>query len=94
MTIRPKKLRQLAREFLAASSLAERNAEGGRPKTYSDDLILTIAAVQKLGRFSFREALEYCKDSFPDLPSLSAYHERLQTFPQRLRKDFIAHLGT
>lgn len=93
MTIRPKKLRQLAREFLSTRPLAERNPEGGRPKAYPDDLILAIASVQKLGRFSFREALKYCKSYFPDLPSLSAYYERLQTFPKKLRKDFIAHLG-
>lgn len=94
--IRPKKLSQLARQFLREHSLPERStdAAGGRPKSYPDDLILTLAAVQRLGPYSFRQALAYCADFFPDLPSLSAYYERLQALPKKLIKDFIAHLGT
>lgn len=92
-SIRPKKLRQLAREFVNHHHSPKRNPKGGRPKTYPDNLILTIASVQRLGHLSFREALEYCGDFFPDMPSLSAYHERLEAFPEDIRKKFIAHLG-
>jgi len=91
--IRPKKLHKLAKEFIRLHSLPENNLEGGRPKTYPDSVILAIASVQRLGEFSFRETLEYCEDFFSEMPSLSSFHERLETFPRGLIRDFIAQLG-
>jgi hypothetical protein len=93
IVIRPKKLNKLAKEFIRLHTLPENNPEGGRPKTYSDSLILTIAAIQRLGEFSFRETLKYCRDSFSNVPSLSSFHERLGTFPRGFIKNFITQLG-
>ncbi len=92
--IRPKKLHKLAKEFIRLHPLPENNLEGGRPKTYSSSLILTIAAIQKLGEFSFRETLEYCEGYFTAVPSLSSFHERLGIFPRGFIKSFITNLGT
>lgn len=94
ISIRPKKLYQLAKEFLRSRPISSKNSDGGRPKEYPDALILTIASVQKLGNLSFRQSLEYCGTFFSDVPSLSSYHERLEGFPQKIRRDFIVHLGT
>ncbi len=91
--IRPKKLHMLAKEFLRSRPIPENNLEGGRPKTYEDSFILTIAAIKRLGEFSFRETLEYCDTCFPRVPSISSFHERLETFPKGLVKSFIAQLG-
>ncbi len=91
--IRPKKLHKLAKEFLGSHSLIKNNIEGGRPKTYSDSLVLTIASIKRLGGFSFRETLEYCGTRFTKVPSLSSLHERLETFPSELIKNFVAQLG-
>jgi hypothetical protein len=91
--IRPKKLHALAKKFICSYALSKNNPEGGRPKTYPDSLILTIAAIQRLREFSFRETLEYCGNLFPKVPSLSSFHERLETFPRGLLKNFISELG-
>jgi hypothetical protein len=93
IVIRPKKLYKLAKEFVRLNTLPENNLEGGRPKTYPDSLILTIASVQRLGRFSFRETLEYCGNSFPKVPSLSSFYERLEIFPRGFIRNFISQLG-
>ena len=95
IVLRPKKLYKLAREFIHLYSLPNENiSNGGRPKAYSDALILTIMSIQKLGRFSFRETLEYCEAFFQKVPSLSSYYERIEIFPKKLFRKFIAHLGT
>ncbi len=83
----------MAKEFIRLHSLPENNLEGGRPKTYPDSLILTLASIQRLGEFSFRETMEYCGTSFPEVPSLSSFHERLEAFPRGFVKSFIAELG-
>jgi hypothetical protein len=92
--INPKRLHKLAKEFVRLHASPESNLEGGRPKTYSDSLILTIASIQRLGEFSFRETLEYCQPHFVGVPSLSSFHERLEAFPRGFVKNFIAQLGT
>ena len=94
IVIKPKRLHKLAKEFIRLHPLPENNMEGGRPKTYSNSLILTIASIQKLGEFSFRETLKYCESYFAGVPSLSSFHERLEIFPRGFIKNFIAHLGT
>ena len=93
IVIRPKRLYVLAKEFVRLHPLAEHGLEGGRPKTYPDALILTIATTQRLGDFSFREALEYCGYFFLKVPSLSSYHERLGTLPRGFIRSFIIQLG-
>ena len=93
IVIRPKKLHKLAKEFIRLHPLGENNLEGGRPKTYSDSLILTIASIKRLGEFSFRETLEYCGDFFSKVPSLSSFHEPLKTFPRQFVTNLIIKLG-
>ena len=64
-TIKPKILYQLAKEYM--HTLPRRMyPRGGRPRTYDDALILTIASIQNLNQYSFREALytsPRCQDS-------------------------------
>lgn len=91
--IKPKRLYQLAREYLAEKHVPPPNLHGGRPRTYDDALILTIACIQNLNQYSFREALEYCEDFFPDLPALSSYYDRLAQFTSDIAQGFIEHIG-
>lgn len=91
--IKPKRLHELAKEYLANRGVVPPNAKGGRPKEYDDALILTIASIQSLNSYSFREALEYCEDHFPNLPALSSYHERLSKFTSDIAQGFIEYIG-
>lgn len=91
--IKPKKLYELAREYLATRHVPPPNPKGGRPRTYDDALILTIASIQNLNQYSFREALEYCEDYFADLPALSTYHDRLAQFTSDIAQGFIEYTG-
>jgi len=91
-TIKPKILYYLAKEYM--HTLPSRGyPKGGRPRTYDDALILTIASIQNLNQYSFREALEYCEDYFRDLPALSTYHDRLATFTSDIAQEFIEFIG-
>lgn len=92
-SIKPKRLYQLAKEYLASRPVPPPNPKGGRPRDYDDALILTIASIQNLNQYSFREALEYCEDYFSDLPALSTYHERLSKFTSDIAQGFIEHIG-
>jgi Transposase DDE domain len=91
--IRPARMYELAREFLAAKKVVIHHEKGGRPRDYDDALILTIACIQNLHQFSFREALEFCGDIFPELPTLSTYHYRLSKISPKIAQGFVAHLG-
>lgn len=91
--IKPKRLYQLAVEFMASRPARTSHGEGGRPRIYDDALILTIASIQNLHQFSYREALEFCEDYFTELPTLSTYHYRLETFSPDIPQGFIEHLG-
>lgn len=93
-SIKPQRLYQLAQEYVSGRPVAPSNPKGGRPRTYDDALILTIASIQNLNSYSFREALEYCEDHFPDLPALSTYHDRLAQFTPDITQGFIEHIGT
>ena len=92
-SIKPKRLHQLAQEYLSERPIAPPNPKGGRPRTYDDALILTIACIQNLNSYSFREALEYCEDHFKELPALSSYHERLGKFTADITQGFIEYIG-
>lgn len=92
-SIKPKRLYQLAQEYMASLPVPLPNPEGGRPRTYDDALILTIASIQNLNQYSFREALEYCEDFFKELPALSSYHERLSKFTSDIAQGFIEYIG-
>ena len=91
-TIKPKILYQLAKEYMSALP-CRRYPKGGRPRTYDDALILTIAAIQNLNQYSFRETLEYSEDHFSDLPALSTYHDRLAEFTPDIAQGFIEYTG-
>jgi len=91
--IKPKRLRQLAQEYLSARPVPPPNPKGGRPRVYDDALILTIACIQNLNQYSFREALEYCEDHFGELPALSSYHERLSKFSSDTAQEFREFVG-
>jgi hypothetical protein len=91
--IKPKRLHQLAQEYLSVRPVLPPNPKGGRPRDYDDALILTIACIQNLNQYSFREALEYCEDHFPALPALSSYHERLAKFSSDTAQGFIEFVG-
>jgi len=91
-TIKPKILYRLAQEYIR--TLPRRTyAKGGRPRTYDDALILTIASLQNLNQYSFREALEYCEDYFSGLPALSTYHDRLSQFNASIAQGFTEYIG-
>lgn len=92
--IRPARIYELAREFLGTKKVVSAGSNGGRPREFDDTLILTIACIQNLHQFSYREALEFCGDLFPDIPTLSTYHYRLKRFASGLGQQFIAFLGT
>lgn len=91
-TIKPKILYRLAQEYIR--TLPQRAyAKGGRPRTYDDALILTIASIQNLNQYSSREALEYCEDYFPNLPALSTYHDCLSQFNSSIAQGFTEYVG-
>lgn len=92
-SIKPKKLYELAGEYLAGCHVPPPNLKGGRPRTYDDALILTIASIQNLNQYSFREALEYCEDHFKELPALSTYHDRLSRLTSDIAQGFIEYIG-
>ncbi len=92
-TIKPKRLYALAKEYLANRPVSPPNPKGGRPREYDDALILTIASIQNLNQYSFREALEYCEDHFSDLPVLSTYHDRLAQLTSDIAQGFIEYIG-
>ena len=92
-TIKPKQLYALAQEYLMSRPALPINPKGGRPRTYDDALIITIASIQNLNQYSFREALEYCADYFSDLPALSTYHDRLAQFTSDIAQGFIEYTG-
>src|SRR3989344_4925339 len=92
-SIKPKRIHELAVEYLSTRSPARDNPEGGRPRIFEDALILSIASIQNLHQFSYREALEFCEDYFPDIPALSSYHYRLSKIPPRDAQGFIEFLG-
>ena len=92
-SIKPRKLHSLAVAYLATLPAYQPSPKGGRPRTYDDALILTIASIQNLNSYSFREALEYCEDYFSDLPALSSYYDRLALFTPTIAQGFIAYIG-
>ena len=92
-TIKPKRLYELAREYMALRHVPISNPEGGRPRSYDDALILTIACIQNLNSYSFREALEFCEDYFKELPALSTYHDRLALLTSDIAQGFVEFTG-
>jgi hypothetical protein len=92
-SIKPKHIYELTQDYLSKKKIVVSRPYGGRPRDYDDALILTIACIQNLHQFSFREALEFCEDIFPDLPSLSTYHYRLSKISPKIAQGLIVYLG-
>src|SRR3989344_1234015 len=92
-TIKPKRLYELAREYMALRHVPISNPGGGRPREYDDALILAIACIQNLNSSSFREALEFCEDYFKELPALSTYHDRLALLTSDIAQGFVEYIG-
>ena len=92
-SIKPKRIYELAQEYLSDNKIIVSHPYGGRPRDYDDALIITIACIQNLHQFSFREALEFCEDIFPELPTLSTYHYRLSKISSKVARGFVAYLG-
>ena len=86
-------MHELAREYLLKEKVVVLHDQGGRPREYDDALILTVACIQNLHQFSLREALEFCSDLFPHLPTLSTYHYRLAKISPKIAQGFVAFLG-
>jgi Transposase DDE domain len=86
-------MHELAREYLSAEKVVVLHEKGGRPRDYDDALILAVACIQNLHQFSLREALEFCADLFPQLPTLSTYHYRLSKISPKVAQGFVAFLG-
>ena len=82
----------LAEEFL---SHRRRTVESGRgrPRKYSDALILTLMAAQNLWHMSFRETLAVGGRLFGKVPAVSNYHYRVKTMPAKLISDFISFVA-
>ncbi len=90
--IKPRHMYALAQEYMATRP-RRKNLRGGRPKRYDDAMILTIAMIQNLNGYSYREALEFCEEYFADLPVLSTHHYRLRTFTPEDAQGFVAFVG-
>ena len=61
----------------------------GRPKSYSDILVMSIFLYQILRRLSYREALEEALRVFEGVPALSTYHYRVKKLPKALLQKAI-----
>jgi len=61
----------------------------GRPRTYSDTLVMTIFLYQILRQLSYREALEEASRVFKKVPCLSTYHYRIRKLPKTLLQKAI-----
>ena len=65
----------------------------GRPKTYSDALIISIFLYQTLKNLSYREVLEEAYDILGQSPALSTYHYRVSKLPKSLLKFLLRELA-
>ncbi len=65
----------------------------GRPRTYSDALIIAIFLYQILRNLSYREVLEEASFVFGQAPALSTYHYRVSKLPKKLIKEILKRLA-
>lgn len=88
--LKPKRIYHYAEGFIKRQSVTGRR---GRPRQYDDALILTMASVQNLYNLSFREALGFVEDLFPDIPCVSTFHYRVNQISPDLVSAFVTQLG-
>ena len=65
----------------------------GRPKIYSEALIISIFLYQTLKDLSYREALEEASDILGLKPALSTYHYRVSKIPEKFLKILLQELA-
>lgn len=65
----------------------------GRPRAYSDVLIVSIFLYQVLRNLSYREALEEASLVLGKAPALSTYHYRISKLPKQLFKEVLKKLA-
>ena len=87
-----KRVYGLAEEFLGHHRRTVERGRG-RPRRYSDALILTLMATQNLWHLSFRETLALGRQFFGKVPAVSNYHYRVSTMPTELISDFISFVA-
>jgi len=91
--LEPKRVYELAKEFLRAKGYVRSHPKGGRPQTYDEAFILTLAIMQNLRDFSFRETLEFGKEVFGRVPGLFTFWYRIKTMPTEFISEFTAFVG-
>jgi len=91
--VKPLRIHELAKAYLASQPLPLDRSRGGRPRTFDDAMILALLGIQNLYQLSFREALEFSEDYFRELPSLATYHYRIQKLPLELVQEFVTYVG-
>jgi len=67
----------------------KRSRKRGRPKVYSEILILSLFLYQILKGLSYREVLEEASWVFSSLPFLSTYHYRIKRLSKKLLQKVI-----
>lgn len=88
------KINQLVEEFISSKHLPLDRSKGGRPRIFDDTLILTLACIQNLHQFSYRETLEFSQDYLKkELPELSTYHYRIKRIDTGLIQDLIEYIA-
>lgn len=88
-TISPYQLYTIIEEYTRGLKTSTR----GRPRLYSDTLILTIAGIQNLYGFSYRESLDFARWFFTEVPSLADFHYRISCIDIRILEEFLMFLG-
>jgi len=81
-----KKLYALVKQFVERVSPYQQTTKRGRPRKYSDILIITLWLYQTLNRYSYRETLEKAKQEGFNIPALSDYHYRVKMLDKELLK--------
>jgi len=86
------KLYNLVQTYLKDSTFPS-SRQRGRPRTYSDALILALWLYQTLWRASYREVLEEARRSGLPTPALSTYHYRVSRLPLPLFQRLLTQVG-
>ena len=79
---------------ITQSVISEKSPQSkGRPRIYSDALIISIFLYQILKKLVYREALEEAFLAFGQAPRLSTYHYRVSKLPKQLLKVILRKLA-
>lgn len=93
--IKLNRIYELAQDYIASRHNPTDKSKGGRPRIFSEALILTLACLQNLHQFSFREVLEFNQDYLKKkAPTLSTYHYRIKRVPIEIIQDFVEYISS